>query len=240
LVNTPSLPQAILFDMDDTLLTDTANASQCWQAALDHFADRLALTETSQALAAIQEHGRWYWGDLERHRLGRLDIHTARREIVAEVLARMGIADHTLAHEIADLCSHLREEAIAFCDGASDALCHLRQRGVKLALLTNGGAPMQRRKIERFGLAAHFDCILIEGEFGAGKPDERVYRHALAQLGARPADAWMVGDHLEWEVAAPQRLGIFSIWVDQAGNGLPISSATRPDRIIRAVRELLT
>jgi putative hydrolase of the HAD superfamily len=49
----------------------------------------------------------------------------------------------------------------------------------------------------------------------------------------------MVGDQLEWEVAAPQRLGIKGIWVDVLGDGLPEASPVRPDRIIRRLSELL-
>ncbi|WP_293454912.1 HAD hydrolase-like protein [Phenylobacterium sp.] len=48
-------------------------------------------------------------------------------------------------------------------------------------------------------------------EHGFGKPEERAYRHALQALDADPSEVWMVGDNLEWEVAAPQRLGIYSI-----------------------------
>src|SRR5207244_337012 len=96
-----------------------------------------------------------------------------------------------------------------------------------------------RLKIERFGLAPFFDCIVIEGEFGVGKPDERVYHHALDQLGALPAEVWMVGDNLEWDVAAPQRLGISSVWVDFANAGLPPGSRVQPEYIIRALSELL-
>ncbi len=65
------------------------------------------------------------------------------------------------------------------------------------------------------------------------------YRYALAQLGAGTDEAWMVGDNLEWEVAAPQRLGIFSIWMDGRRQGLPESTAVRPDRIINALPELM-
>jgi len=49
----------------------------------------------------------------------------------------------------------------------------------------------------------------------------------------------MVGDNLEWEVTAPQRLGIYAIWFDSEGRGLPRDSAVRPDRIVRALSELL-
>jgi putative hydrolase of the HAD superfamily len=99
-------------------------------------------------------------------------------------------------------------------------------------------ADSQRRKIERFGLAPFFDCIVIEGEFGAGKPDGRVYAYALAQLGLQPEEVWMVGDNLEWDVAGPQRMGIKGIWVDLTGSGLPEDSAVRPDLIARSLAEL--
>jgi putative hydrolase of the HAD superfamily len=51
-------------------------------------------------------------------------------------------------------------------------------------------------------------------------------------------DAWMVGDNLEWEVEIPQRLGIYAVWVDVIGAGLPPDSPIRPDRIIRTLAEL--
>ena len=31
----------------------------------------------------------------------------------------------------------------------------------------------------------------------------------------------MVGDNLEWDVAEPQRQGIYGIWIDIRGRGLP-------------------
>ncbi len=127
---------------------------------------------------------------------------------------------------------HLFPDAHAVVDA-------FRARGVRLALVTNGSAAGQRAKIGRFDLAQRFDHIQIEGEHGFGKPEERAYRHALQVLGVDPAETWMVGDNLEWEVAAPQRLGIHAIWVDGPGEGLPAGSMVRPDRIIRTVTELL-
>jgi putative hydrolase of the HAD superfamily len=236
---TDHLPRAILFDMDDTILTDTVNGDRCWQATFAELDEQAAHLHAEAAIAGIKEQARWFWSDRERHLQGRLELNAARRTIVVETLRRLGSDDRELAHLIADTCSRLRDEAITFCDGAREILCQLKDRGIRLALLTNGGAAPQRRKIERFGLAPFFDCILIEGEFGHGKPEARVYQHALDQLGMHPEEAWMIGDHLEWEVAAPQRLGIRSIWVDVVGAGVPEGSPVQPDRIIRALPELL-
>jgi putative hydrolase of the HAD superfamily len=58
-------------------------------------------------------------------------------------------------------------------------------------------------------------------------------------LGVGPHETWIVGDNLEWEIVAPQRLGICAIWYDGYGVGLPRKSAIRPDRIIRRLSELL-
>lgn len=54
-----------------------------------------------------------------------------------------------------------------------------------------------------------------------------------------PQDAWMVGDHLEWDVVQPQRLGIFAVWIDGSGKGNSRLGSIRPDRIIRTLSELI-
>lgn len=232
------LPRAMLLDMDDTILVDSAKADDCWRAVLHRFASRLSGLAPEALFAAIQDYRDWFWSDPERHRRGRLDLDAARQEIVAAALLRLGIDTPTLAGKMARAYSAQREDAMRPFPGAIKTLHWLRGRGVGLALLTNGAADPQRRKIEKWGLAPFFDCIVVEGEFGVGKPDERVYRHALAQLGVTPVEAWMVGDNLEWDVAAPQQLGMSGIWVDFAGTGLPAFSPVRPDRIIRTLSEL--
>jgi putative hydrolase of the HAD superfamily len=236
---TGGLPKAVLLDLDDTLLAFSRNADQCWEAVCGTFASRCGGATPEALLSAIHQSRDWFWSDPERHRRGRLDLDAARREIVVRALERLGIDDRALAYAIGDTYSRLREEGLELYPDAVDTLCRLRAAGVRLALITNGAAESQRRKVEQYGLAPYFDCILIEGEFGCGKPDERVYRHALAQLGAEPHEVWMVGDNLEWEVAAPQRLGIFAVWFDVSGRGLPAGSTVRPDRIIRSIGELL-
>ena len=59
-------------------------------------------------------------------------------------------------------------------------------------------------------------------------------------LGVAAPQTWMVGDNLEWEVVAPQRLGIYAIWYDPTGEGFAARLDGRPDRIIRTLSELLS
>ncbi len=232
------LPQAVLFDLDDTILMDSNNVEACWLNACRRCVSQVPALAPEAVLAAIHEYRAWFWSDPEQHRKGRLDLEAARREIVAGALLQLGIEHPSLAGEIAQAYGELRDEGIRPFPDALETLRFLKAQGIRLGLITNGSARLQRRKIEKHDLAPFFDCILIEGEFGVGKPHEHIYLHALNQLETLPAVAWMVGDNLEWEVAAPQRLGIFAIWHDVAGTGLPAASTVRPDRIIRALSEL--
>ncbi len=174
-----------------------------------------------------------------RHSQGRVNLGTARRELVSIALANLGINTPTLANELADSYGVKREAAIVPFPGAIDTLNHFRNRSLKLALVSNGTSDFQRRKIEGFGLAPFFDYIFIEGEFGFGKPDERVFLHTLKRLNVTATETWMIGDDLERDVAGSQRTGIFGIWVDWKSTGLPESTHIQPDRIIKTLSELL-
>ena len=161
----------------------------------------------------------------------------AWQRIAGHALASLGVARDGLDAAMAREYAACRRAAMQLFPDALEALERLRARGVPLGLVTNGDAGQQRDKIERFELAPFFEVIVIEGEFGAGKPDEAVYRHALGRLGVSPGEASMVGDHLEFDVAGPQRLGLRGIWLDRSGTGLA-DSPVRPHRVIRSLREL--
>ena len=122
--------------------------------------------------------------------------------------------------------------------GAVEALMRFRSCGIGLALITNGSGAGQRAKIDRFDLGGQFDHIFNEGEIGFGKPEQEVYLMSMSALGSEPAETWCVGDNLDWEVAAPQRLCIYSVWIDPTGEGPPADSGVTPDRIVASIADL--
>ncbi len=232
------LPHLALLDLDDTIVSHAEDAEPCWEQACRDHAPRLGPPWTVLYDAILASRS-WFWSDRDRHRTGRLDMRAARRRIVTSALSDLGVDSPDKVERIVVAYSDLRNRAVHPLPGAIETLHWMRQQGVALALVTNGAGPAQRVKIDRFELGPLFDLIVIEGEFGAGKPDARVFQHALTHLGAAPAETWMIGDHLEWDVAGPQRLGILGIWLDRLGRGLPPDSHIRPDRTIRALSDLL-
>lgn len=238
----PDAPAAILFDLDDTILEFEAVAAPAWGDVTERFAGDFGGVPPEQVRRSIAAVSRAWWSDPERHRQGRLDLANTRRANVAEALRAVGIGDDgtvdSLSGRIAAAFAEARTAAMRPFTGAVETLRHFAAAGVPMALVTNGDAAGQRAKIERFDLAGFFRCIVIEEEFGAGKPDERVFRHALAALGAGPQQAWMVGDNLRWEIEPCRRLGLHTVWVDVRGQGLPADAPAAPHRTVRAIAEL--
>ena len=229
--------KALLFDLDDTLLDYSGGVDRSWTEACTAYR-RPDGVDPAVLVATIAETRRWFWDDPARHRRERVNMLGAWQHIVEFALERLDQPSPELAAAIArDYAARRRAVMRLFPDSLA-CLTELRRRGIPLALVTNGDAMQQRDKIERHDLARFFDTILVEGEFGMGKPDETVYQHVLKTLGMAPGEALMVGDHLEWDVGAPQRLGLTGVWVDRGGIGLPHGSAVRPHRIIRSLDEL--
>jgi putative hydrolase of the HAD superfamily len=236
------LPRAMLIDMDDTILSAYGRPDIAWNNVAREFAAELGPLSPQQVAAAIVASGRSFWATAEAS--WRLRLDEARHVVVRDGFAALAAAGQPalpmdLAVRLADRFSAYREEEMFVFPGAHDAIDALKALGVKLALVTNGAATTQRAKVERFALSHRFDHIQIEGEHGFGKPEERAYLHAMQALGVTAPETWMIGDNLEWEVEVPQRLGIYSIWIDAHGEGLPADSTVRPDRIIHSLTELL-
>jgi len=236
------LPRAMLIDMDDTILSAYGRPGVAWNKIAAEFGGELAPALPEQVAAAVAEYARHFWSTAEAS--WRLRLVEARREVVKGGFAALAATGQAalpdeLAVRIADRFTVYREEEMFVFPGAHETIDRLKALGIRLALVTNGAADTQRAKVERFELAHRFDHIQIEGEHGFGKPEERAYLHAMAALGVTAPDTWMIGDNLEWEVEVPQRLGIYAIWMDVHGEGLPEGTTVKPDRIIRSLTDLL-
>ena len=238
-----SQPAAILFDLDDTIITEGDRSAILLDVATD-LADRMTPLAPAEVAARVEADLDAFWSTPAAAKAARLGaafgIRQARESVIAATFTELGMAGMPqIATAFCDGFTARRSSGSRLFPGARETVEALKAAGVKLALVTNGAADIQRLKIQRFELAPLFDHIQIEGEHGFGKPEERAYRHAMSALGVGAAETWMVGDNLEWEVAAPQRLGIFGIWHDHKGRGLPPGATVRPDRIIGSIAELL-
>jgi HAD superfamily hydrolase (TIGR01549 family) len=202
----------VLFDLDDTLHDDThaftsAAEEVAREIALEHNVDALAL----KAAYIAEAHGFW-------HRLSTEQLRTRltglRQTMWTAALARVGIHDAGVADRSAQRYNEYRKKYFTVFPGAFDVLRALRDRGMRLGILTNGFSETHREKIALLQLGEYFDAIFIADEVGMIKPDPLLFAHACTTLGSAPARAAMVGDRYERDIRGALDAGLYAIWLN--------------------------
>jgi putative hydrolase of the HAD superfamily len=213
---------AVLFDLDDTLFDHWA----CTRAALAALRERVPAFRGVPAEPFEAEHRRLL-EELHLHVLaGRMTVDEARVERFGRLLAFAGStpgpassADVAAAYRAAYL-GHWRP-----VDGAFDLLTALHGR-VATGVVTNNVASEQRQKIAACGFAPLLDAVVISEEAGVTKPDPRIFRLALDQLGRTAAGAVMIGDAWETDIVGARAAGIRPIWFNRFRAASPDPSVT--------------
>ncbi|WP_269856275.1 HAD family hydrolase [Streptomyces sp. RPT161] len=91
---------------------------------------------------------------------------------------------------------HMSPDAWAPYPDAVDVLAGLRERGIRVALLSNIGWDL-RPVLRRHGVDGYFDTAVLSYEHGVQKPDPRIFRIACDGIGLAPEDVLMIGDSEE-------------------------------------------
>jgi putative hydrolase of the HAD superfamily len=232
-------PQAIVFDMDDTLILRPGRAQEAWHGAIAEIPELTERHSRDAVLGILDKARERAWNDPKRRQGPALDYAGARRALIQETLEHLGCAAQGVAERFEDCVARYQGRSSHLNEGAMEVLAALRSKGIPLALLTNGESRTQRGKIERFALAAYFEHILIEEEIGAGKPFEAAYRTALSRFSCPSCDVWMIGDHLVNDVAGAKKHGMRTIWYNPERAALPDDPAQRPDGAIVTLSEIV-
>lgn len=232
-----SMPvRAIFFDMDDTLLDTSAGVEASWELACREASPQIGCEwrELRDAIIAEMTH---FWRDEAAAEHWRTKLVEAREHVIDLTLAARGW-NPGMTKAISDRYGVERETRLELFADAVETLETLRRKGYKLGLLTNGPADMQRGKVTRFALEQYFDVVVIEGEFGRGKPHREVFEHALASVGMAPEEAWHVGDNLYADIGGAKAVGLHATWIHRDRLELRDDSMPVPDRVIGHLPEL--
>ena len=204
--------QAVLFDLDDTLV----NWRQAEAQAIEGLASGLLAHAGVERARVVEAYAGIMAENFLAFRTHRQWMYV--RDRLALLMRRLAIE----GLDVEEVTARFSEEArrhLRFLDGAAEALHLVRASGRRLGLLTNGVAEVQRPKVERFGLEARVDAIAISGETGLWKPDVAAFHSLLRRLGVRPEDALMVGDSLEFDIRPAKSIGMATCWIDPLGPG---------------------
>lgn len=251
--------QAIIFDMDDTLVIEEASVNRafldtCRLAELRHGTNPDEIHTAARRLAREI----WYAGPAAGYcrAIGissweglagafaadgpepaalRDWIPAYRLKAWKAALESCGIVDPELAADMAEAFASNRGRYHNLFEDTLPCLKTLAPQ-YRLGLLTNGAAVIQRGKMERTGIPGYFAEIIVSGEAGCRKPDGRIFRLMLERLGATPEETLMAGNSLDSDIAGARDAGIKTAWVNRSGE--PPDPEITPDMEVRSLAEL--
>lgn len=229
---------AIIFDLDETLITDSdatgkalrqtaayaqrqydIDPEQLWRAAYTRAKQMWRTSPTysyCNSLGISASEG--LWGRFEDSGSQWQVLHDwvqgYRVAVWEYALTVQGYTNRELAEQLATI---FRAERCASQElfPETETVLHELHSTYKLGLLTNGAPDLQREKIKRSGLAHHFDAIVVSGEVGVGKPHPAVFNAVLKQLAVPAHTTLMVGDSLERDILGASQSGLKGIWINR-------------------------
>ena len=203
--------KAVIFDLWDTLVE--------WPVA-----DAEVLKERIAALVTVDPE--------EFERRWRDGYRASQTGPLADSYRALGLPDEHVESHVAARHEFARR-ALRLRPGARETMERLRERGVKIGLITvcSEEVPAAWPETELAGL---FDAETFSSDCGLIKPDPEIYLATARALGVDPNDAIFVGDGANDELGGAERVGMTPVlfvprgepqWAALAGwTGLRITS----------------
>lgn len=186
----------------------------------------------ADALAAGFDYFEKVWREEQRTPLA--------RETTEATLAALGVRlDEEAVARTVDHFEHLMLDVPPDpVPGAVGTLPLLAER-YKLAVVCDTGyspGSVLREILARHGMLEPFSYLFFSNEHGMSKPDVRVFRHTLAQLGVRAGEAAHVGDMQRTDIAGAQAAGMTAVHFVGANNR--DAGHSTADLVVRRFEEL--
>lgn len=172
--------KGIIFDLDSTLIQAKIDFVEMKKHMIKVLEEnghpKDTLSPTDQTTVKIMECAKDYWADC-----GKPQEDCAYIEAAIEEIMNKGELD-----AIVNLVE---------IDGSSEAIKKLKERDLKLAILTRSHHAYAIQALEKISIIKKFDVILGRGETPEPKPYKGAIDHTLKLLGLEPHDVVMIGDH---------------------------------------------
>lgn len=203
--------EAVLLDLDDTLLDTTTAMIAAGQAGMTAVwpGEDDAWYETAARVFRADPGGHF-----RRYTAGESDFAAMRAARLADVAQAMGRAlpdDAPAVYESSfgpQLRANVRlfDDVTAFLDGCVEV-------GLAVGLLTNSGSPLTAHKLAATGLESRFGVVHTRDTLGFGKPDARVFAMACSVLGVPAERTAYIGDELAADVEGSAAAGLYPVWL---------------------------
>jgi FMN phosphatase YigB (HAD superfamily) len=201
------MPQAIFFDLDETLIRHSTPIMEQLQTACHQHLAELSEARWNLFHEHLMAKVGQLWRDIAEHQ-GRCEAEFTR--IFRDGLKGAG-GDVALAEPMIESFLASVVDSTGPTEGAHAVLDHLAEAGIATGIITNGFGFLQRRKVKAHGFVERVKFVMTSEDAGVHKPDERIFQMALQKVGADASGCWHVGDHRDNDVAGSIGAGLSAV-----------------------------
>ena len=197
---TPPVPDAVLFDLDDTLYPEHAFVDGGFQAV-----GQLLAGPSGRSAAWLVE------------RLWALHHRDGRGRLFDALIAELALDDMDGALAAACVLAY-RTHVVRLepFPGVTELLDDLRRRGVRTGVVSDGYGAVQARKLAGLGeIATRLDVVVLTDDLGPGhgKPSPTAFRVACRLLAVEPSATIYVGNDPRKDFIGARAAGLRTIRV---------------------------
>ncbi len=230
--------EAVLFDFGGTLY-DYRTLAAAEQESLVELAEWAGVKADSAAIAQAyrQAMKRVFRDYLPRKFYLHRDLY---RDALLEMLKIFGATatnDILERHRRNLWQRHARDFALR--EGVRETLGALRQRGLRLGLVSNIDEDQLSHLLQIAGVAPCFDCILSSEAARSCKPDREIFDEALRRCAAASRNALFVGDTIAQDIAGAKGAGLLSALLWHRDDRDPPAEGPQPDFVIRSFPDVV-
>jgi HAD superfamily hydrolase (TIGR01509 family) len=207
-------PEMVWLDLDDTLF-DHSHSVACGLERVQQEYPAFSIHRTAELVRLYNLALEEVYPDYLR---GKIDFPEMRRRKFDRFCRKVGVRsgdapDATTFHKIYD-DAYARARRVT--PGSVEGVRSLMDRGISVAVLTNGTERGQEDKLRVIGFDFLVPHLLTSEKAGAAKPDPRIFEWALERTGKRAQDVVMIGDNPVNDITGALSAGIRAIHYDRS------------------------
>ena len=188
-------PDAVLFDLDNTLYAYDPAHAVAWQAVKNKLSDSLSFTP--QRSDHLFEEAR---GQIKAQ-LGRSASSHSRLLYFQRMMEIEGLGSRALlALDLEQTYWRTFLRSAVLFEGVTELLDDLRLANIPAALVTDLTAQIQFRKLVYWQLDDRFSAIVTSEEAGVDKPHDTPFRLVREKVQSADGVMWMIGDDAETDI----------------------------------------
>jgi len=136
-------------------------------------------------------------------------------EILEQLLRDKGITENTagLSIQAAQLFRICSTDYIRLYPYVTEALAALREKGLRLWLLSNAQAIFTSCELRHLGLTRLFDGVYLSSDYRCRKPDIRFYRALMEEQQLNPETTLMIGNDRNTDIAGARCAGMATLYM---------------------------